>query len=59
MRKNTIEVLNAIGANVWAMVCILAGTLLCAGCLCYGKSVEPGTLLIGGGLTLLQRAPGA
>jgi hypothetical protein len=55
MQKIGIEMLNAVSANVWAMVCILAGALLCFGCLRYGKSIEPGTLLIGGGLTLLQR----
>jgi hypothetical protein len=55
MWKTTIEVANTISANIWAMVCILMGALMCAYCLHHGKTVEPGTLLIGGGLTLLQR----
>jgi hypothetical protein len=29
---------------------------MCAACLHFGKPIEPGTLLIGGGLTLLQRS---
>jgi hypothetical protein len=56
--KTVIESLNAIGANVWAVLCILAGVLMCAACLGLGKTLEPGTLLIGGGLALLQRNAG-
>ena len=53
--KTTIEALNSVSANLWAVLCILLGAATCAVCLHYGKSIEPGTLLIGGGLTLLQR----
>jgi len=53
--KTTIEALNSVSANLWAIFCILLGAVTCAICLHYGKSIEPGTLMIGGGLTLLQR----
>ena len=49
-----IDALNAVSANVWAVVCILLGAVLCVLLLQFGKSIEPGALLIGGGLTLLQ-----
>ena len=53
--KTTIEALNSVSANLWAILCILLGVATCGLCLHYAKSIEPGTLLIGGGLTLLQR----
>jgi hypothetical protein len=52
--KLFIEALNDVATNIWGMLVLALGVLTILACMKFKQDIAPGTLIVGGGLAIVQ-----